>query len=189
MKTIKIVSWGAISFFFLLVSVQHVNAGAAVLVWNANTEEDLAGYRIYYDTVSHTENCPEGYPNHIDVAESDNIGYWLNNLTVGQNYYFQVTALDESDNESGCSTSPGEVNKVITTTSLRSDVDHSATTLSGDALLILRKSLGLSMDGTAWMDNRITGDTNCDAAVLSGDALLALRYSIGLSMALTNWCE
>ncbi|KKP67429.1 MAG: Repeat-containing protein [Candidatus Moranbacteria bacterium GW2011_GWE1_35_17] len=188
MKT-KIIFWGLASLLFLFTGVQGVKAGSAVLTWDANTESDLAGYRIYYDTSSHTGTCPSGYPNHVDVSTGDNVGYWLSGLTTGQVYYFQVTALDDSDNESDCSTNPGEGSKTVTATSLRSDVDHSSSTGSSDALLILRKSLGLAMDQTAWVTNRVTGDANCDSSATSTDALLALRYSVGLSMTTTSWCE
>lgn len=94
-------------------------AGTAGLSWNAVTTNadaspitDLAGYKIYYDTSSHSGTCPSGY------ASSANAGnvttYALNSLPEGHVYYFQLTALDTSNNESACSTGPGEVQKIIT---------------------------------------------------------------------------
>ncbi|KKP67659.1 MAG: hypothetical protein UR66_C0012G0023 [Candidatus Moranbacteria bacterium GW2011_GWE1_35_17] len=74
-------------------------------------------------------------------------------------------------------------------TVIRSDVDNSSVTNTTDALLTLRNSLGLSMDGTAWVTSATTGDVNCDLASNSTDALLILRYSLGLSMDGTSWCE
>jgi len=71
----------------------------------------------------------------------------------------------------------------------RSDVDNSSATNTTDALLTLRNSLGLSMDGTAWQASATTGDVNCDEVSNSTDALLILRYSLGLNMGETGWCE
>ncbi|KKP81669.1 MAG: hypothetical protein UR83_C0069G0004 [Candidatus Moranbacteria bacterium GW2011_GWF2_35_54] len=58
----------------------------------------------------------------------------------------------------------------------RSDVDNSSVTNTTDALLTLRNSLGLSMDGTAWQVGATTGDVDCSGTSNSTDALLILRY-------------
>lgn len=71
----------------------------------------------------------------------------------------------------------------------RSDVDSSGGITTTDALLTLRNSLGLPMNGTAWQVSLNTGDVNCSGASNSADALLILRYSLGLSMEGTGWCE
>lgn len=71
----------------------------------------------------------------------------------------------------------------------RADVDNSSQINTTDALLTLRNSLGLSMNGTAWQASATTGDVNCDGVSNSTDALLILRYSLGLSMSETGWCE
>ncbi|EKE21385.1 MAG: hypothetical protein ACD_7C00265G0007 [uncultured bacterium] len=72
---------------------------------------------------------------------------------------------------------------------IRSDVDNSSVTNTTDALLTLRNSLGLSMDGTAWQVGATTGDVDCSGTSNSTDALLILRYSLGLAMDGTSWCE
>ncbi|EKE21675.1 MAG: hypothetical protein ACD_7C00157G0005 [uncultured bacterium] len=72
---------------------------------------------------------------------------------------------------------------------IRSDVDNSSVTNTTDALLTLRNSLGLSMDGTAWHVSAMTGDVDCSGTSNSTDALLILRYSLGFSMNGTSWCE
>jgi hypothetical protein len=97
-------------------------AGSARLTWTANTEPDLNGYKIYYATSSHAGTCPTGYTSSVNVSDDANTGYWFDALTPGQTYYFQVTALDTSANESDCSTSPGEVSKLIT---YRGDINAS----------------------------------------------------------------
>lgn len=84
-------------------------AGSATLTWNANTEPDLAGYKVYYGTSARTDSCPQGgYQTTLNVGNVTT--YTLNNLTDGQTYYFSVTAFDTSNNESCFS---NEVSKLI----------------------------------------------------------------------------
>jgi fibronectin type 3 domain-containing protein len=85
-------------------------AGNADLSWNANTEPDLAGYRIYYGT-SPRSSAP--YSNLLDVGLTATPGAparTLTNLADGYTYYFAVTAYDTSGNESGYSV---EVSKAL----------------------------------------------------------------------------
>ena len=81
-------------------------AGSAVLSWQANSEPDIAGYSIYYGTLSRSYSSP------IPVGKITT--YTISNLDEGKKYYFAVTALDTSGNESGYST---EVSKVISSSS------------------------------------------------------------------------
>lgn len=66
--------------------------GRATIGWNANSEPDLAGYRVYHGTspgVS-TEMVSLGLVT----------SYQWSGLTGGQTHYFTVTAFDSSNNES-----------------------------------------------------------------------------------------
>jgi hypothetical protein len=78
--------------------------GTAALSWNANTEADFAGYKIYYGTAPRTGNCPPGgYPDKIDVKKTDTPkkpSYKLTGLENGRTYYFSITTYDTSGNES-----------------------------------------------------------------------------------------
>ena len=78
----------------LLISV-WARAEQVTLAWDANTESDLAGYRVHYGTASGS------YTTSVDVHKvtTSSIG----TLTAGQTYYFAVTAYDASGNESGYS--------------------------------------------------------------------------------------
>lgn len=80
------------------------NTGTATLSWNTNTEEDLAGYKIYYGTSPRTGDCPPSdYPEKIDIGKTDtpqSPSYTIQNLTLGKTYYFSVTSYDASGNES-----------------------------------------------------------------------------------------
>jgi hypothetical protein len=79
----------------ILSAATDAYAGQATLMWNANTESDLAGYKLYYGTSSRT------YGFSIDVGNQ--ISDVLSGLQDGQLYYFAVTAYDTSGNESGFS--------------------------------------------------------------------------------------
>lgn len=75
-------------------------SGMAKLTWDANTESDLAGYKVYWGTSSGTYGSP------LDVKNVTSLD--VVNLTAGQAYYFAVTAY--STGESGFS---NEVSKSI----------------------------------------------------------------------------
>ncbi|HNW60327.1 MAG TPA: fibronectin type III domain-containing protein [bacterium] len=84
---------GAVSLVLaLLVLAAPGFAGGLLVTWDANTESDLAGYRIYYGV------APSVYPEMVDVGNVTS--YTIQNLTEGQTYYLVVTAYDRSGNES-----------------------------------------------------------------------------------------
>jgi hypothetical protein len=88
---------------FLITSSFFSGAIAAQikLAWDANTEGDLAGYKVYYGTASGSYGSP------VDVGKVTS--YTLTGLTGGQRYYVALKAYDTSNNHSGYST---EVNGV-----------------------------------------------------------------------------
>ena len=65
---------------------------SVALQWAANTEVDLAGYRVYQGT------SPGVYTSSLDVGTVT--GYTTSPLQEGMTYYFAVTAYDISGNES-----------------------------------------------------------------------------------------
>jgi len=79
-------------------------AGSATLSWNANTESDLAGYKIYYGASPRNSDCPPGgYTEKIDAGKTatpENPSYKIENLENGKVYYFSVTSYDVSNKES-----------------------------------------------------------------------------------------
>ena len=78
----------------LLISV-WARAEQVTLAWDANTETDLAGYKVHYGTASGR------YTTSVDVHKVTTAS--IGTLTAGQTYYFVVTAYDVSGNESGYS--------------------------------------------------------------------------------------
>jgi hypothetical protein len=81
--------------FALLLSPMVAYGAAVTLAWDANTEDDLAGYKIHYGTTSHN------YSQSIDVG--DVTEYTLAELDDGVTYYLAATAYDDDANESGYS--------------------------------------------------------------------------------------
>jgi len=74
--------------------LQEIDPNTVDLSWLPNTEEDLAGYNVYgaYN--------PQGPYQRINPSLVDTNYYRIDGLTPGQRYYFAVTAVDESANES-----------------------------------------------------------------------------------------
>lgn len=99
-------------FFWLFLCGEVFAAGSAHLTWNPNSEADLAGYKIYYDTSSHAGTCPAGYANSRDVGNATS--HYFDALIPGQTYFFQMTAYDSANSETACSTNPGEVSMLVT---------------------------------------------------------------------------
>jgi len=63
--------------------------------WDANTENDLAGYRIYYGERSRNYD--------LKITAGKVTSHRIDGLMPGKRYFFAVTAYDLSGNESGFS--------------------------------------------------------------------------------------
>ena len=80
------------ALFVFISATQIANAASLSLTWNANTESDLAGYKVYFGTSSGSYGTP------IDVGNVTE--YELTGLDEGVRYYVALTAYDTSNNES-----------------------------------------------------------------------------------------
>ncbi len=92
----------AVVVLFVLLFGTEVFAGQARLSWNANTESDLSGYKIYFGTLSQSYQFSQ--------VLGDTTSITLSGLVAGERYYFAVTAYDVTGKESSHSS---EVNIVI----------------------------------------------------------------------------
>ncbi|HET8946369.1 MAG TPA: fibronectin type III domain-containing protein, partial [Candidatus Polarisedimenticolia bacterium] len=88
---------GPLVLFALLVALPILTAVPALagpndltLLWNANTDADLGGYRIAYGS------SPGSHPNLIDAGNVTT--YTVTGLTTGNTYYFVVQAYDRAGN-------------------------------------------------------------------------------------------
>jgi hypothetical protein len=79
-------------FFLFLSLVGHARGEQVSLAWDANTEPDLGGYRLYYGTAS------QAYSQVIDVGNTTQVT--VSNLNQGGTYFFVVTAYNLQGAES-----------------------------------------------------------------------------------------
>lgn len=85
-------------FSFLLLSLLvslWAQAAEVTLAWDANTEPELAGYRLHYGTASGS------YSVHLDVGNVTT--FQVTGLAAGTTYYFAATAYGADGTESGYS--------------------------------------------------------------------------------------
>ncbi|TAK03045.1 MAG: hypothetical protein EPO39_12735 [Candidatus Manganitrophaceae bacterium] len=99
---IKRSALGIIGLMLILSWETPALAANADLSWSANTETDLAGYKVYYGTSSRNYGAP------VDVGNQTT--FTATGLSEGQTYYFAVTAYNAAGSESGLST---EVSKTF----------------------------------------------------------------------------
>jgi fibronectin type 3 domain-containing protein len=86
------------------LTLNATTAGTAILAWNASTESDLTGYKVYRGTGSGTYGAP------LATLAKTTTNYTVAGLQNGTTYFFVITAYDSSGNES---TYSNEVSKSI----------------------------------------------------------------------------
>ena len=69
------------------------NAASVSFAWKANTEPELAGYKLYRGT------APGTYSSHVVLGLVTN--HTVTDLVAGTTYYFALSAFDTNDMESG----------------------------------------------------------------------------------------
>jgi hypothetical protein len=105
-KVINIISPWKVTLLFPLLfffALSQSYAMDVTLEWDANTEPDLDGYKVYYDTDSgHPYDgieADEGDSGEIEI-DKNTTTITLHGLPDGQAYYFAVTAYDTESLES-----------------------------------------------------------------------------------------
>lgn len=78
---------------FMILPFLSLQAAVVDISWNANTEADLAGYKLYYGTASGVYGLP------VDVGKVTSYSVTVN-PKVTTTYYVTLTAYDMSGNES-----------------------------------------------------------------------------------------
>ncbi len=82
----RFVAWGCLVAVLVCLPVSRAHAGSVTLVWDRNTESDLAGYLVSYGTQSGV------YTTTVDVGNQTT---WNSTaLQTGQRYYFAVQAYN-----------------------------------------------------------------------------------------------
>ena len=82
----------ALSLLFMGFFPGEGSAAKIRVIWNPNTEPELAGYKVYCGTASRT------YTVSIDVGNVNT--YTVIGLSAGQTYFLAATAYDAFRNES-----------------------------------------------------------------------------------------
>jgi hypothetical protein len=102
--TITVTSGGITRTVDVILTLNEQKTSSVTLTWNANTESDLAGYKVYRATASGAYGAP------IAAIPGDTASYTATGLDFGTTYFFVVTAYDKAGNESAYS---NEVSKSI----------------------------------------------------------------------------
>jgi hypothetical protein len=102
--TITVKSAGITRTVNVTLTLNAPSSSSVTLTWNANTESDLAGYRVYRATSSGAYGAP------IATIQGNTTSYIAAGLQFGTTYFFVVTAYDIAGNESAYS---NEVSKSI----------------------------------------------------------------------------
>ena len=138
-----------LSFFSFsgLLGLPQCEAADVRLVWDANTESDLAGYRVYWGEDS------RGYQEQADAGRNTN--YTVRSLAAGRRYFFTVTAYDASGRESTFS------NEVAQWTPANDGVPDPAA----------RQDLDADGDGISDFDEQNRYHTDAAAADSDGDGV------------------
>ena len=104
--------WSRICYMTLMIIASVLlfttvaSADEVTLQWDANTEPDLAGYNVYWDS----DQAGEPYTNSLSMTLSDDensdpnlVEKTVTGLASGTTYWFVVTAYDTEGLESGYS--------------------------------------------------------------------------------------
>lgn len=90
---------GAVLLGFSGAQVARAEGGTppVTLSWEASTDEDVAGYKVYSGT------RPGEHGKLLAILARDVTTYKVTELQPNTTYYFAVTAIDQSGNESSFS--------------------------------------------------------------------------------------
>jgi fibronectin type 3 domain-containing protein len=95
--TITVTSGGITRTVSVTLTLNPRLTSSVTLTWNANTERDLAGYKVYRATSSGAYGAP------IAAIPGNTTSYTATGLQFNATYFFVVTAYDIAGNESGYS--------------------------------------------------------------------------------------
>jgi hypothetical protein len=123
-------------------------AQSVTLEWDANTESDLAGYKVYFGTASRTYGAP--------ITLGKVTTYTVTGLTPGTTYYFAVTAYNTAGLESGYS---NEVSATIPSQTSKCDANGDGTINAVDLQVLINVILGTR---TPAAGNDLNGDGSVD---------------------------
>lgn len=133
-------------------------ADTITLSWNANTEPDLAGYKLYQGTASGKYGAP------ITLGKVTTYTVTVPAPTANITYFFALSAIDLSSNESLLS---NEASKTLTAPVAGVPVFVKSVTDAGGHVWGLTATNALYRDGAPFLMNGIPEDGS-DLAVVNG---------------------
>lgn len=160
---------------FILMPI-YAHSAQVTLAWNLNTEEDLAGYRIYCG------NASRDYQFGVDVGNQTSCT--LTDLTEGNTYFFAATAYDACGNESVFS---NEVSYTVP----ESEINNHAPVASNGTLTVTENTTGSGtlsasdVDGDALTYSIVTNGT-AGTAIITNGTTGAYRYTPNVNVAGTD---
>jgi chitinase len=153
----------AAALFFALTASGR--AADITIAWDANTEPDLAGYKVYYGTASGVFGNP--------IVLGIQTTYTITGLPAGT-YYIAVTAFNKTGLESGFS---NEVSTILagTPTTSKCDINGDGAANALDLQIMVNLVLGLQAPPAGKAD--LNGDGKIDALDLQilGNVILGIR--------------
>ncbi len=159
MKRLQSLAYRTVLTLWFVLSFSYATfAAQATLSWNPNSEDDLAGYKIYYG------NSSGSYHTSVDVGNQ--LSYTISNLTEGEEYFFAATAYDFSENESGYS------NEVSYDVPIPDFTEPVIVLLGSNPMMVERGSTYTELGVTA--SDNIDGDIT-SAVVITGDTVDAAK--------------
>ncbi len=144
---------------FALLGCSPALAADITLLWDANSETNLAGYKVYYGTASRTYSAP--------VVLGKQTTYTLTGLAPGT-YYFAVTAYDTSGSESDFS---NEVFRTIAAAATGCDINGDGAVDALDVQALVNIILGKVASTPAADLNRDNKVDQLDLDLLTGVVL------------------
>jgi len=117
-----------LSLLLLFSLTSYLHAGTVTLAWDANSEDDLAGYKLYYtnETVSPIQ--------FISIDVGNVLQYTVDPVLENVQYCYKLTAYDTNGNESGYS---NEVHHIVKVNWDTDDKIPPAPPTNGDGLRVI----------------------------------------------------
>lgn len=148
----------------LLLSALPLSAGSITLDWFRNPEPDIAGYKVYYGTVSGQ------YTTSANAGTSTNIT--ISGLTGGQTYFFAATAYNTAGRESKPST---EISSLIADST--GPQSNSPPSITAPANFSAAKNTATPISGISLFDAD-AGSANVTVTIAATRGTISLRTNV-----------
>jgi hypothetical protein len=159
------------TFLFSLISFTSVSASSVQLQWDANTEADLAGYRVYHNM------SPYPLAGSVPLDVGMQTTATISGLDPYQTYSFALTAYNTAGEESSFS-------NIVTLADQATSISGSTNLTVADALLALQIGSGKIVPTPLQLTRLdvapvLFGSPAPDGKIDTGDAIVILSKVVG----------